>query len=893
MFRPTSSIGDAYGRTPSIQGLWQGAGRGRWPGPHAALHSAFSILHSTLCLWRTFLCHLLLSLTALAAPSFTATLDRNVIAVGDSAALTLTFQGGEPDGPPAPPSVPNLSIEYRGQSSQIQIINGRYSSSLVYTYVVTPSQAGQYTIPAITAVVDGKRLTSQPLQLTASKGGDGGAAPIAFLTLTLPKAEVYVGEAVLVDMNLFAQSGNLRQPPQLHGEGVTIGTNVPVGQTVQVRTNNAVYSKLTYRAPITFAKAGTLQIQAGDCILDVQLRRQGGRRDPFGFDLDFFGNYETRRLTLNTEPLDVRVLPLPGTNVPPHFNGAVGDFSITATANTNVVTAGDTLVLTVRVAGHGPIESLSLPSPVAWEKFKTYAPATRVEVTDPFGFAGTKVFEQVIIPESADVRAIPSVSFSFFDPAQRQYRTLNTPAIPITVRPSAAGTASIPLISTAPSSPAAPPPGSEIVHIKSRSGVLATTTAPFLARPTFLWLQTIPVLAWIVAWTWRRRVDSLARNPRLQRHRQVQRRIRQGLSELRQHAAARQSHEFHATVFRLLQEQIGELLDLPASAITEEAVETGLRPAQVSPELLNTLHELFAAVDQARFAPQPSVGELSSFIPRVEAALAALQATDLSKRPGRPTPPKTLCVLCVGLCLWLSLPSLLSAADTLANPNAQFEEANQLYEQGHYTNAVAAYEAILQRGLSSPAIHFNLANAHLRSGHLGRAIFHYRLAEQLAPRDPDVRANLQFARRKVYGTAGVTPRWWQRWIKTLSTNEWTVLTCASLWVVCSLLALGNLLPAWQKALRLPVRLCCLWTAAAALALALHWHVTRSSSIAIVVQAEAAVRYGPYDDSKTLVTVRDGTELPVLDQKGPWIQITDSAQRVGWIPRSAVVLFPDA
>ncbi len=129
-------------------------------------------------------------------------------------------------------------------------------------------------------------------------------------------------------------------------------------------------------------------------------------------------------------------------------------------------------------------------------------------------------------------------------------------------------------------------------------------------------------------------------------------------------------------------------------------------------------------------------------------------------------------------------------------------------------------------------------------------------------------------------------------MKSLSTNEWTVLACVGLWIVCSLLALAHLFPAWRKALRLPARICILLTATAALGLAFHWRVTRSSPVAIVVQPEAAVRYGPYDDSKTLVTVRDGTELPVLDQKGAWIQITDSAQRVGWIQRSAVVLFPN-
>ena len=45
----------------------------------------------------------------------------------------------------------------------------------------------------------------------------------------------------------------------------------------------------------------------------------------------------------------------------------------------------------------------------------------------------------------------------------------------------------------------------------------------------------------------------------------------------------------------------------------------------------------------------------------------------------------------------------------------------------------------------------NLGNAYFKSGQLGKAIAAYREAEQMSPRDPDVRANLRFARNQVQG----------------------------------------------------------------------------------------------------------------------------------------------
>jgi len=82
-------------------------------------------------------------------------------------------------------------------------------------------------------------------------------------------------------------------------------------------------------------------------------------------------------------------------------------------------------------------------------------------------------------------------------------------------------------------------------------------------------LAIVGPLAWICALLWRRQKDNLANNPRLVRRREVERLVRRGLAELPGLAAANNAEAFYASVFRLLQEQLGERLDLPASAITE------------------------------------------------------------------------------------------------------------------------------------------------------------------------------------------------------------------------------------------------------------------------------------------------------------------------------------
>lgn len=220
--------------------------------------------------------------------------------------------------------------------------------------------------------------------------------------------------------------------------------------------------------------------------------------------------------------------------------------------------------------------------------------------------------------------------------------------------------------------------------------------------------------------------------------------------------------------------------------------------------------------------------------------------------------------------------------------SADFEAANKLYEEGKYAEAAASYEKLLQGGRVSAALYFNLGNAAFKSSQIGRAIGAYRQAERLAPRDPDVRANLQFARNQVQGPTLPTGRW-QRWLNRFTLNEWTVMAAAVAWLLFLLLALLQ----WRPALKATLRRTVLAAAAGAVLLAAclgaALYQARSVRTAIVVRPEAVVRAGWFDESKEAFTVHDGAELKVLDQNDKWLQVTAGPLRLGWVPRKDVVI----
>jgi tetratricopeptide (TPR) repeat protein len=242
-----------------------------------------------------------------------------------------------------------------------------------------------------------------------------------------------------------------------------------------------------------------------------------------------------------------------------------------------------------------------------------------------------------------------------------------------------------------------------------------------------------------------------------------------------------------------------------------------------------------------------------------------------------------MCVL-VGLTGFSSLP----AAEPVASA---FDAANKLYEQGKFTDAALAYEKILQSGPSSSAVYFNLGNARFKAGQIGKAIAAYQLAEKLIPRDPDLRANLRFARNQVQGPT-LSPPLWKRWLGQLSVNEWTVLAAVALWLWFLVLCLLQWRPSLKPSLRFYALALGLFVAVSGTMLGVAWSQNRPANSAIVILPEAVVRQGPLDESRTNFTLHDGAEVQVLDRKDDWLQITIDPRRIGWVKRDQVLVAPN-
>ena len=580
-------------------------------------------------IWFALVAVALLPCAAFAA-SFTASLDRDTLTLGESATLSLSFEGAQPKNVPTP-SVAGLQINQAGTSQNMSWINGTMSSTVTVSFSVTPQHDGAFTIPAMRADIGGQQLTSQPLRLLVSKASAPTAAAVnsgteaAFLKFVFPKNRIYVGEPEVARLELYLRDDvqDLRnfQLTSSPTDGFSAGkTAEQQNQRRRAQIGNHIYTIIPLAMPLTAVRTGSLTLGpfTASAVMVLPGQNQGG--DPFF--RQFLNQGEQKQVTLATDPVNVESLPLPAENKPANFTGAVGSFTMTATAGPTALTVGDPITVRVQISGRGALDTVTLPPQEAWRDFKTYPPTTKLETSDQFGFQGTKTFEQIISPQNSDVHELPALTFSFFNPDDGQYHTLTQAAVPLVVK--AAGASPMPAMA-ANKNPAEEKPPQDILPIKEKLGTLAQNNILFVAQPVFLAVQSLPVLAFLAAFIWRKRTDNLANNPRLRRQRAVAQLVASGMDDLKKYAAANQPDEFFATLFRLLQEQLGERLDCPASAITENVIDEHRVLRGAAQTTIGSLRELFQLCNQARYAPVRGSSELNSVAVQFEKLIGQLQ----------------------------------------------------------------------------------------------------------------------------------------------------------------------------------------------------------------------------------------------------------------------------
>lgn len=393
---------------------------------------------------------------------------------------------GKPADMPRSIMVDGLDIRLTGTSRRVEMVNLQSTSIFIYAYTIMPNRPGNFTIPGFAVQVDGRQVRTQAASLrvagpgggmppppgpgvqrpmpqqtlplsrppsgqssarTPPRTGNGEPAPYYGEIVMGEKKTAYVGEVVPVELRFYfradCQFDNL-QRPTFGGDGFTAAPLSEPEQTEQY-IDDVPYNIVTFRSAITPAKSGPLEIPPAR--MEGRMVAPGGPAglDPFfdqffqNFPMPGIGRAENIQATTSERQLDVQ--PLPKEDRPDNFSGAVGQFTMEASADPTQAGAGEPVTLALTIEGRGNFDAMGPPTLIGAEGWRSYAPKESFDGNDAIGFGGTKTFEVSMVARE-DRSATPGAEFSYFDPLKKKYVTLKTEPVAVTAAGSASAAAS-------------------------------------------------------------------------------------------------------------------------------------------------------------------------------------------------------------------------------------------------------------------------------------------------------------------------------------------------------------------------------------------------------------------------------------------------------------------
>jgi hypothetical protein len=440
-----------------------------------------------------------LATLAAADTSISASLSETITDVDHPVQLVIKIENARVTRPPNV-SAQGLSVNFAGTSSQTQILNFQASSITTFTYIVTPTKEGVFEIPPISVSAGGKdyRTSSLVLKVIHENNNRADQQPNAdkpyFAELVVPKESAFVGEQVPIELRFYFNQRMQYQPypqgqyPLIDGEGfVTRKYAEPTEK--QFETNGRVYHVVVYKTGLTGVKPGKLELQSATQSFLVST--PFGMRNAPGF-IDPTEAFQQQVIDVKTNGASIDIKPLPAAGRPPSFLGAVGDFTLTTSAQPTKARTGDPVSLKVEIKGLGNFDRIDQPTLTNTEGWRAYQPSQETQSLDDLGLSAVKTFSFPLVPAKA-VDSLPTVEFSYFDPNAEKYVTLKSSPIRIEIKGDQLPdlTASPASKSTPSSTQANPPPMLDVLDIRTRLPAPASFL-PLTGQPVFWISQTIP-----------------------------------------------------------------------------------------------------------------------------------------------------------------------------------------------------------------------------------------------------------------------------------------------------------------------------------------------------------------------------------------------------------------
>jgi hypothetical protein len=565
-----------------------------------------------------------LALQTFGQAGITASVSKNKVHAGERFTFSITVSNCDGKNLKTPDLTDFQVVGGPNQSQQFSMINGKTSQSIAYNYVLQPKSTGQFTINSASIQCDNKTYSTQAItiQVTdAPQGTTGSQSTNAsndilqhvrdnlFIKAEVSKNTMYKGEQFLVTYKLYyskksaiADFGQTSNPQIPKFDGFYTEDISPQNQMPQMETLNGILyqTQVIKQYRLTAQNTGENSIEPLKIPFRVAVQTQKQNKNRSIFD-DFFGSrsYEELNYTAASPALKIKVLELPSP-VPADFNGAVGNFSMKTELSQTKTTTDEPLTYKIIVSGSGNLALFTAPDislPPGWE----------TSLLNTIEGNTSRVYEYLLIPRSPGEFTIPSHTWSFFSPAEKQYISLASDTYTVLVEAGQGFTGS----NTAGgvSKEQVEMLEKDIRYINKQKPVFINTSQK-LQKPLFYSAISMPFLLGVILFIYADKKKKAAGDIVSTKNKKATATARKRLKQAHVFAQQNDSKHFHDETIKALWGYVSDKFAIPQSDLTKENITGILRQYQVSESTGQRFMELLNTCELAVFAPQVSASNL-------------------------------------------------------------------------------------------------------------------------------------------------------------------------------------------------------------------------------------------------------------------------------------------
>ncbi len=589
--------------------------------------------------------------SALAAASFSVVNPPGRVSVGQKFSITFRLRNGEGTSLKVPQinGCKQLYGPSTSTSQSYQIINGSMSSSstIDYTYIYRAEKEGSYTVGEASITVDGKRLSTKPFSLTVVPGNNNASqqgtrqnsqvefddastqttdrkvsANDVFVRIILSKPSVYEQEAVECTIKLYTKysisSFFPTKQPSFDGFLIEEMNLQPSLNEVEVYNGQRYMTALLKKCIIYPQKSGKLTINSGN--YDIKVVQYDN------VNMGFFTvqSPQERNIKVSSNSASVNVLPLPEPQ-PAGFSGAVGKFSVDSRLIGNSFRTNEPATLIYTISGTGNIKYLEEPQIDFPSEFEQYSPKSDIQASvSGNNVTGKMVIEYTFVPQNIGDFRIGGDKFVYFNPATKEYVTLDTQGYNIKVAkgvssaPSDVDQKDIELKNT------------DIRYIKLGVKNLSHNHTYIIAT-LWYWAMYLLILIALVAVLaiYRRNIKRTSdiRGMKLAKANKV---AKKRLKAAREYMRQKQTDKFYDEMLRAVWGYLSDKLGIPLSQLSRDNVAAELSCIGTSEELSSKIISVLDDCEMARYAS--STQQPQTIYDEAVAAINELESIKIQKR---------------------------------------------------------------------------------------------------------------------------------------------------------------------------------------------------------------------------------------------------------------------